>query len=154
MLKDVILLFKYGKFSILGNYLGQFVYTTLREEEALWWEAEVIVPVPLHIKRERQRGFNQAQIIAKELARLKGIELVERSLIREKNVLPQTSLEAKDRQKNVRGAFGIRKSDKIKGKVVILVDDVFTTGATIRECSAVLIKAGSREVRAVTVAQA
>ena len=92
--------------------------------------------------------------IAKELARLKGIEFVSGRLVKIKNVPPQTSLVVKERKKNVSGAFGILRGEDIKGKVVLLVDDVYTTGSTIRECSSVLRDAGVTEVKALTVAQA
>jgi len=153
-LKGIILLYKYRHFQVLGKDLAHFVYRTLGREEEIWWEVEAIMPVPLHPKKKKQRGFNQAQIIAKELARLKGIEFVSGRLVKIKNVPPQTSLVVKDREKNVSGAFGILRGEDIKGKVVLLVDDVYTTGSTIRECSSVLRDAGVTEVKALTVAQA
>ncbi|MEA2005111.1 MAG: ComF family protein [Acidobacteriota bacterium] len=152
-LKDVILLYKYRKFSVLGKGLAAFAYKSLGKEMDLWWDVEAIVPVPLHPKREKIRGFNQAQIVAKELAKYKGIELLEKKLIRVKNIPPQTSLEASERKKNVRGAFAVKNGESLKGKIILLVDDVYTTGATIKECSLALKKAGAREVRAITLAQ-
>lgn len=127
---------------------------TLGDEDALWWRADAVIPVPLHPKRKKYRGFNQSQVLAEELAKLKGIPLVEGRLIKKKNVPPQTSFEAREREKNIKNAFDVRRPDKIKGKVIVLVDDVFTTGSTVQECSAVLMKAGVKEVRAVTLAQA
>ncbi len=115
---------------------------------------EAIIPVPLHPRRKRQRGFNQAQVLAKELARLQGIKLVDGVLVKVKNVPPQTLLQLKERERNVSGAFKTIKGGEIKGKVVLLVDDVYTTGSTIRECSLALKKGGAKEVRALTVAQA
>ena len=120
----------------------------------MWWGVDVMIPVPLHPKRKRQRGFNQAQLIAKELSRLKRIEIVEECLVKTKNTPPQTQLDEDQREKNVSEAFGINKGDQIREKVVLLVDDVYTTGATLRECSAVLKEAGAKEVRAITLAQA
>ena len=110
--------------------------------------------MPLHPKRKKIRGFNQAKIIAEELARLKGIELEEGVLKKVKNIPPQTLIEMDEREKNVSGAFRVVDEDKIKGKTIILVDDVYTTGSTVKECSAVLRKAGAEEIRAITVAQA
>lgn len=153
-LKDLILLFKYRHLGILGKYLARFACEVLAGQEDLWWDVDAIIPVPLHPKRKKERGFNQAQVLAKELARMKGIELVERCLVKIKNIVPQTSLEAEQRRKNVRGAFRVKREENLKGKIVILVDDVYTTGSTLRECSKVLRKAGVKEVRAITVAQA
>lgn len=153
-LKDIILLYKYRHFQVLGKDLARLVYRALGREEEIWWSVDAIVPVPLHPKRKKERGFNQAQIIAKELARVKGIELRDGLLVKIKNVPPQTSLRIEERVENVSGAFCVVKGEKIKERVVLLVDDVYTTGSTIRECSSVLRNAGVKEVRALTVAQA
>ncbi len=154
ILKDIILLFKYRRLQLLGKGLAHLIYRSLGEEEKIWWGAEALIPVPLHPRKKRQRGFNQAQVIAGELSKLKGIECVDDMLIKIKNVPPQTALDMEERKRNIRGAYGVKNSKKIKGKVVILVDDVFTTGSTVRECSSVLKTAGADEVRAITVAQA
>jgi len=126
----------------------------LKGEEGLWQKIDALVPVPLHPKRRRRRGFNQAQAIAEELEKTKGIKVAKGILVKVKNVPAQTSLEAEDREKNVIGAFRVAKEDQVKRKRLLLIDDVYTTGATIRECSRVLKKAGAKEVKAMTVAQA
>jgi ComF family protein len=153
-LKDAILLYKYRSFQVLGHDFARLILRTLGKDEKIWWEADVIIPVPLHRKRKKIRGFNQAKVIAEELARLKEIKLEEGVLKKVKNVPPQTLLEMDERKENVSGAFRVVDEDKIKGKTIILVDDVYTTGSTVKECSAVLKKAGAREIRALTVAQA
>lgn len=152
--KDIILLYKYRHFRPLGIDLARFAEHTLGEDEGLWWGLEAIVPVPLHPRRRRERGFNQAQVIAAELARLKGIESVDDALVKVKNVPPQTSLPARDRRRNIRGAFRVKKNEKIKGRTILLLDDVYTTGSTLRECSLALKKSGAKDVRALTIAQA
>ena len=153
-LKDIILLYKYRHLQVLGRDLARFVYRALGREEEIWWKVDAVIPVPLHPKRKKERGFNQAQIIAKELARIKEIELRDGLLVKIKNVPPQTSLRVEERAENVSGAFAVAEGEKIGGKGVLLVDDVYTTGSTIRECSSVLRNAGVKEVKALTVAQA
>jgi competence protein ComFC len=153
-LKDLILLFKYRGYEILGKPLGRFVCEALKEEESLWWGVEAIIPVPLHPKRKRARGFNQARALARELSRLRGLPLEDRCLRKIKNVLPQTSLERQERVNNVRGAYTVLNRGKIRGKTLLLVDDVYTTGSTLEECSRELLRAGANEIRAVTIAQA
>ena len=153
-LKDIILLYKYRGFSVLGEFLAEFIVRSLGKEESLWWKTDAIIPVPLHSEKEKERGFNQAQILAKELARRKQIPLIGDQLVKVKRTLPQTSLEAKERENNLKGAFEVRDREKIRGKIVLLVDDVFTTGSTLQECSLALKAAGALEVRALTVAQA
>ena len=154
MLKDIILLFKYRGYEILGRELAERAEEALCGEEGLWWEVDFLMPVPLHPKREKQRGFNQAGILARELGKRRGIEIIKGGLVKKRNVPPQTFLSGSERRENVSGAFHVVRAEKIKGKNLILVDDVFTTGATLTECCRVLKEAGSGEVRALTIAQA
>ncbi len=112
---------------------------------------DLVIPVPLHKKRLRQREFNQSALLAKHIAKRMGIPLMLDSLIRSRNTMPQVGLNTKERKRNIRKAFEIRDMEFIKGKSVMLVDDVYTTGATIRECSGILKKAGAREIYAITI---
>lgn len=153
-LKNTIILFKYRGYRVLDKALATFVLQTLGREESLWWGLDNIIPVPLFSEKQKKRGFNQASELARELARQKDIELIEGQLIKVKRTPPQTSLEASERRKNLKGAFEVVHDQGIKGKTVLLVDDVYTTGSTLQECSLALIKAGALEVRALTIAQA
>lgn len=154
VLKDALLLFKYRGYRPLGRPLARFAYSAFKGNASLWSGADILVPVPLHKKRRRKRGFNQAEVLARELSRWTGIPVEAGSLRRIVSVMPQTTLRREARRANVRDAFEIRRPSRIEGKVVVLVDDVFTTGSTIGECSRMLKKAGAAEVRAVTIAQA
>lgn len=153
-LKDIIILYKYRGFRVLGKPLASFALLALGREESLWWDVDSIIPVPLYPEKENQRGFNQAAVLAGELARRRNIELLENHLIKVKNTAPQTSLEAAGRHRNLRGAFRVISDSRIEGKTVLLIDDVYTTGSTLQECSLEMLKAGAREVRALTIAQA
>jgi competence protein ComFC len=153
-LKDILLLSKFHNLPILADGLAQRVEAHLASEENLWWGLDAVVPVPLHPKKERARGYNISQIIARKLARYKGISLLDRNLIKVKNLPPQMSLAMADRLESVKDAFAVKGSEEVEEKILLLVDDVYTTGATVRECSSVLLKAGAKEVRAITVAQA
>jgi ComF family protein len=153
-LKETLLLFKYRYYRSLGKTLGRFVVEATREEDALWEGVDVIVPVPLHRRRRRERGFDQARVLAREIGRLKGLTVAPGLLRKIRNIVPQTSLERADRMANVRGAYTAPRPERIKGRVVLLVDDVFTTGSTIGECASTLKRSGAKDVRAVTVAQA
>jgi len=130
------------------------MYRSLVQDEALWWDLEAVVPVPLHKARKRKRGFNQSYELARYIADFKGLELMEKALIKKVNVAPQTSLPAEQRKINNKGVYEVVEPQKIKGKTLLLVDDVYTTGATVSECSSVLLKSGAKEVRVVTLAQA
>lgn len=117
--------------------------------------AEVIVPVPLHESRERERGFNQAVVIARELARVTKLPLDEHSVVRRVSTeRHRAGMDAKARRNSVSNAFAVRHDDLILGKRVLLIDDVFTTGATVSACAEKLTRAGAAEVLVLTVARA
>lgn len=115
---------------------------------------DLIVPVPLHVRRLRSRGFNQALLIAELLSKKWDIPLSRRGLRRIRWTEPQITLSAAEREKNVKGAFQVRKPPEIAGRRVLLVDDVYTTGSTVAECCRTLKKAGADKVFVVTVARA
>jgi ComF family protein len=117
--------------------------------------AELIIPVPLHPVRERERGFNQAVILAREMARLSGLPLDEHSLVRRSQThMHRAGTDRKARRKSVAGAFAVKHADLIAGKRVLLIDDVFTTGATASACAAVLKESGAISVFILTIARA
>ncbi len=120
-------------------------------------KADYIIPVPIHWRRMLKRKFNQSQLLALEINKLMGssAELMPNMLQRIKHTPPQASLDWRDRQKNVKNAFGInhKQADIIKGKNVVLVDDVITTGATIRSCVKALKQAKPNNVYVLTLAR-
>jgi len=152
--KEALLLFKYRGLRPLGRPLAAFLQAAIGDDDPPWREADLFVPVPLHKRRRRERGFNQAAVLAAELSRLIGVPAVSDALRKTVNVRPQTSLRSAERRTNVRGAYRAVRPEAIKGKRVVLVDDVFTTGSTLSECAGVLKRAGAADVRGVTVARA
>ena len=116
-------------------------------------EPDLILPVPLHISRLRWRGFNQAVLLAKTCFPFWKDRIRVDLLQRHKKTVPQLGLTGAERRSNLRGAFSVRKPKEISGRRVLLVDDVFTTGSTLRECADVLRAAGAADVAAFTVAR-
>ena len=114
----------------------------------------VLLPVPLHPKKRRARGFNQSELLAREIGSRAGLPVAASALKRLKNTRPQTGLSAAARRVNMRGAFAIRKRAAVEGRVVVLVDDVVTTGATSLACARALRAAGAPEVRLLSAARA
>lgn len=115
---------------------------------------DLIVPVPLHVRRLRSRGFNQALLLGELLAREWQLPLQRRAMRRIRWTEPQITLAADQRRENVRGAFVVAEAAVVQSKRVLLVDDVFTTGSTVEECSKMLKKAGAAEVLVITVSRA
>src|SRR5687767_4040084 len=118
-------------------------------------EADLIVPVPLHASRERERGFNQAVVLARQIARATKLPIDEYSLVRRIHTeRHRAGMDARARRDSVEGAFEVRRPEPIAGRRVLLIDDVFTTGATVSECAAVLKSAGAADVYVLTIARA
>jgi ComF family protein len=141
---------KYGLDQSVGRALVEFLPAELPVEAA---EIEVVIPVPLHRRRLWWRGFNQAAILAAEIARRIGAPLDTAALIRTRATRPQTARHHDDRIRNVRGAFVVRAPGRIAGRRVLLVDDVMTTGATVDECARTLVRSGATSVDVFTLAR-
>jgi len=149
-LRDAIHLFKYRPSRALGRPLGAWMAANVRLQPGI----DLLMPVPLHTRRLRERGFNQALLLAHEIGRSHGIPLSFDTLARIRPTRPQVELSGKERVLNVAGAFALRKPGAVEGKSVLLVDDVFTTGATLNECARVLKGGGAERVLALTLARA
>lgn len=119
-------------------------------EEALILRGDIITFVPLHPRRKRERGYNQSGLIAKRLSELTGIPYAP-LLVKVRNTPPQSTMKSRaERLSNISGAFRLKHTPDLQGKNILLVDDVFTTGATAAECIALLKEAGAASVRIIT----
>jgi len=157
-LRELIHLLKYNNVrpaaNVLGRMLGQVI---VRLEPAFGANEVLVVPIPLHRAKQRNRGFNQAELIAR--AALKrcpaGIRFELNSYVLERRRVTQSQigLTQNQRRANLRGAFRVVKPEKIAGREILLVDDVFTTGTTVSECARVLRRAGAAEIWVATVAR-
>lgn len=151
MLK-AIHLFKYNGNFHLALPLGQMLADSV--EKLLGIDSvDLLLPVPLHTKRLRERGFNQAVLLARPLSNRYNIPLVTSVLKRSRWTEPQVNLDRRVRRKNVRGSFMVSNSSFLSGKNILLLDDVYTTGATINECGKTLLRAGAKEVYVLTLAR-
>lgn len=143
---------KYGPDASLARFMGELLVLNLKEE-LLSLLTDLVVPVPLHASRLRHRGFNQAAFMGKAVARTLGVPLELGLLERHRATPPQVGLSRIQRRENVKGAFSVRQKGLIKGKTILLVDDVYTTGATLREASRELIGKGAAQVHVLTFAR-
>ncbi|MGB0036299.1 MAG: ComF family protein [Candidatus Acidiferrales bacterium] len=151
-LGTAIVLLKYEEVTRLGDWFAARLAETLaqlRED----FHADVVVPVPLHADRLRERGYNQAELIARPLARRLGLKLGSYLLARIRPRPPQLILSRSERWSSVRGAYATREGVRVDKLRVLLIDDVLTTGATLDACAAALRKAGASEVVGLTVAR-
>lgn len=152
--KRLIKAFKYQWVETLANDLMELIIS-LGDWRMVAGQKWVVTAIPLHPQRERWRGFNQAEVIAKAVAAYGRWKYQGGVLIRTRKTKPQMSLKRQEREENMTGAFGAgQELSRVKGKPVLLVDDVWTTGATLREAAKVLKRAGAIKVWGFTLARA
>jgi ComF family protein len=144
---------KYKKQFLIGNYLGRLINSELNEYIKSW-EADLIIPVPLHQLKKAERGFNQSFYIAKSLSKETGIPVKHKLLKRVKYTQSQTKLNMEGRKANIEGVFKVKNPKEVKNKNIILLDDVITTGSTMNECAKTLQSKGAGEIFALSVALA
>ncbi len=151
VLKELITRLKYGGelhlADVLSDYLIQVFSAKFNPNEY-----DAIVPVPMHKSGLFKRGFNQALLLSEAVADVSGISLHRRSLIKIKNTAAQAGLNRNERRSNLKGCFAVSDKAPLKNKRILLIDDVSTTGATIHETSATIMKAGAMHVDALTLA--
>lgn len=149
--KDLILALKFMDKTENAKTLAKWLCMAGND---IWQEGvDILVPVPLHYKRLIKRRYNQSALLVKELSKLTGIKADYTSLVKHKSTKPQVQFSGHERVKNVKGAFSVKHLEKIKGQRVVLIDDVMTTGSTLKECALALQKAGAKSVDTLTVAR-
>ena len=144
--------FKYKNNISMGEILAAFM-ADFSFPDINFSDYSLMMPVPLHIKRLRERGFNQSLILARAIGKKKQIPVNFSLLKRHKYTLTQTGYHKQERKQNIRGAFEVTDIKKITGRNILLIDDVYTTGATVNECAKILIKAGAQMVSVLTLAR-
>lgn len=148
--KKLIYQLKYHQKRHLAHPIGQMMADRLRKLDV--GEIHMIVPVPLHRKKERERGFNQSEIIAKYMADALGIPMEKKNILRVKETETQNQLNREERRENLRDAFQVVDHKKFAGKKILIVDDIYTTGSTMDACCREIRKAGPEEIYFITFA--
>jgi ComF family protein len=157
-LRELIHLLKYDQVRPAANVLGRMLAEAIEDLQPLFTRVDVlVVPVPLHSRKLRQRGFNQSELIAKAALKiLTGavrFQLSAGVMERRRETKSQIGLSRHQRRENIRGAFVVAKPDEVTERLVLVVDDVFTTGTTVSECARILRRAGASKVYVATVAR-
>lgn len=148
--QKIISAFKFRGRRELAPLLAQMMAESLPEK----LRPELIIGVPMHPKRRRQRGYNQADLLARELGKLLGVPVSTSALVKCRSNRLQHNLSAAQRRENVKDVYQVKDPAQVAGKAVLLVDDVFTTGSTLEECARVLAEAGAGPVWGVVFARA
>ena len=153
VVRKIVHEFKYGRHLHLRHPVGDWLLETLDDPRLHGRRFDVVIPVPLHPARKRERGFNQAELLGELLSARAGLPL-RNALERIRYTTTQTAFDRTERMENLHDAFRLRKNADVRGLRVLLIDDILTTGSTLSECARVLKAAGAISVHAATAARA
>lgn len=153
IIRSKIIDFKFNGKSYLAENFAKIILKN--EKICRFFESyDIIIPVPIHNKRKAQRGYNQSELIAKQICKINNkINIQNDILIKEKNNVAQSSLNKEQRIQNAKNVYKIINKEKILNKKIIIIDDIYTTGSTVNECSKILIKNGAIDVLVLTIAK-
>lgn len=153
VLKKCIHLFKYYGEKKLAKPLGKLMVDYLSKNDEFKKKVDLIIPVPLHKNDLKKRGFNQSVLLSKVIGDYFSVPVGEKVLIKKKSTPFQVNLSKKEREKNILRAFSVEKPEEIKGKNILILDDVFTTGSTVEECAKELKEARAKNIYVLTLAR-
>lgn len=148
LIKSLIARFKYYKERQLSKVFTKYMYTYIKNNGIKF---DVIIPVPLHSSKIDERGYNQSELLARDLS-YKFDTIMIKAIRRIKKTMTQTALNKEERRKNVSGAFKVVQSNMIRNKNILLIDDILTTGSTLDECAKILMKSGASRIYTATIA--
>ena len=152
IIRKLILNYKFNEKSYLYK---TFVNFLLKNEKffKILKSYDTIIPVPISSERKNERGYNQSELLAKELAKKLNIECLKNCLIKNKNIIEQSKLTKVERQKNIQGVYKLKNKEKLTNKKLLLIDDIYTTGSTVNECCKILKQANPRKIDVFTIAK-
>lgn len=148
--RDLLIEYKFNNKSYLYKFFSEIIIKNKKICKILK-SCDIIIPVPLHRKRLLERGYNQSELVIKDVAKKLNLKIENKILKKTKNIKPQSEKGYKERLIDIKDAYIIEKNEKIIGKSIIVFDDVYTTGSTTNECKKVLLKAGAKKVIIVTM---
>lgn len=151
-IRKLILQYKFQE----KSYLYKIFVKNLKNNEKIYLflkKYDIIIPVPISKKRKKQRGYNQTSLLAQQISKDFNLECTEKCLTKDIHTKPQSSLSKEDRIKNVKNVYSVKKQEKIINRNILLIDDIYTTGNTVNECSRVLKQAGAKSVAILTLAK-
>lgn len=148
-IREKLLKYKFRDYSYLYKFFSEIIINNCNLKN----NYDIILPVPIHKKRKAKRGYNQSELIAKEIAKNINVEYSNNVLIKISDTVPQSTLSQHQRMKNVLGIYKVINSQIIENKNILLIDDIYTTGSTVNECSKVLKQNGAKLVDVLTIAK-
>lgn len=152
IIRDLLIDYKFNDKAYLKNIFAEMIIKN-KKVCSIFKRCDIIIPVPLHKKRQLDRGYNQSLLILKELAKRMELNVQDKVLKKIKNIKPQSEKRKKERIKDIKGVYIVKNKMNIIGKNILLFDDIYTTGSTTGECKKMLLKAGAKKVVIVTLAR-
>lgn len=152
IIRKIILDYKFNEKSYTYLTFTKFILKNKNVFEKIK-SYDTIIPVPISKKRYKERGYNQSYLIAKEIAKNTDLEILNNCLIKTKNIIEQSKLNKEERKINIQGVYEIKNSALIKNKKILLIDDIYTTGSTVNECSKILNKEKTNKIGVLTIAK-
>lgn len=152
IIRKIILDYKFNEKSYTYLTFTKFILKNKNVFEKIK-SYDTIIPVPISKKRYKERGYNQSYLIAKEIAKNTDLEILNNCLIKTKNIIEQSKLNKEERKINIQGVYEIKNSALIKNKKILLIDDIYTTGSTVNECSKILNKGKTNKIGVLTIAK-
>lgn len=152
MIRKVILNYKFNDKSYLYKTIVNFLLKNKKFFQIVE-SYDTIIPVPISRKRRKERGYNQSELIAKEIAKNVFKEYNNQCLFKAKNIIEQSKLNKEERQKNIQGVYELHNKKKLQDKKILLIDDIYTTGSTVGECSKILKQAKPKKIGVLTIAK-
>lgn len=152
LIRNLILKYKFNEKPYLYRSFIKF-FEIYQKEYAQFDFYDIIVPVPISKKRLKTRGYNQSYLIAKEISKILNIKLENDILSKQKDNIAQSTLNKSEREENVKCVYKLVNENKVKNKKILLIDDIYTTGSTVNECSKILTNAGAKKIDIFTIAK-
>ena len=152
MIRKIILNYKFKDKSYLYKTIVNFSLKNKKFFQILK-SYDTIIPVPISKKRRKERGYNQSELIAREIAKRAEINYNNNSLFKTKNIVEQSKLNKEERQKNIQNAYQLQNGKTLENKKILLIDDIYTTGSTVNECSKILSIAKPNKIGVLTIAK-
>lgn len=151
-IRDILIKYKFQNKAYIYKTFSKII---LKDEKICGFlkKYDIIIPVPVHKKRKNERGYNQTELISKEISKNLNIKMEKNVLMKNINTKMQSSLSKKERKDNIKGAFKVQNLQRIENKNILIIDDIYTTGSTINECGKVLKSAGAKNIGALTIAK-
>lgn len=149
-IRNLIHRFKYSDHSHMYKMFGRLMVKTIRDYDFEY--VDLVVPIPLHLNRLKKRGYNQAELLASYIGKELDLKVDSKALVRQKETSAQNKLSKSDRAKNIEGVFNISDNFDFLQKKILLIDDIYTTGSTVDECSKVMLEHGAGEIFVATLA--